>query len=70
MKEKYQMNIMMMSNAIGLQVFKNPYQNQYICQQGYHFVRDGKNIGRVLWTNNVDGYYIEKDEINTEEDSK
>lgn len=53
---------MKMSNAIGLQVFKNPYMNQYICQQGYHFVYNGENIGRILWTNNVDGYYIDKDE--------
>ena len=54
--------MMKMSNAIGLQVFKNPYVNQYVCVPGYHFVYNGENIGRILWTNNVEGYYIDKDE--------
>lgn len=61
--------LMTMSNAIGLQVNKNPYTNQYVCQAGYHFVRNGVNLGRVIWTNNVDGIYIDKDEADTEENS-
>ena len=42
---------------------KNPYCNQYIAHQGYHFTDyDGRNIGRIIWINNIDGITIEKDE--------
>lgn len=42
---------------------KNPYCNQYIAHQGYHFTDyNGRNIGRILWIKNVDGITIEKDE--------
>lgn len=50
---------------------KNPYENQYIAHQGYHFVAsDGSNLGRILWINNIEGVTIEKDEIDTCEDSE
>lgn len=56
-----------MSDAIGLKVFKNPYDNQYVCIAGYHFCKDGENLGRIIWRKptELDGIYIEKDEINT-----
>lgn len=42
---------------------KNPYEPQYIAHQGYHFVdADGRNLGRILWINKIDGITIEKDE--------
>lgn len=40
---------------------KNPYDIQHVCAFGYHFERDGKNLGRILWIKNVDGITIEKD---------
>lgn len=42
--------------------YKNPYVQQYVAPQGYHFMRDGVNYGRVMWMSNVDGITIEKDE--------
>lgn len=41
---------------------KNPYVNQYVAPQGYHFERDGVNYGRIAWFSNVNGITIEKDE--------
>lgn len=41
---------------------KNPYDIQHVCAQGYHFERNGENLGRILWTKNVEGMTIEKDE--------
>ena len=49
---------------------KNPYWNQYVAPWGWHFVYDGQNQGRIIWRNNVDGYTIEKDETNTDENSE
>lgn len=44
---------------------KNPFEHQYIANQGYHFVdSSGRNIGRILWINNIEGVMIEKDEDN------
>ena len=40
---------------------KNPYVQQYICPDGYHFERNGVNYGKVIWMSNVDGVTIEKD---------
>lgn len=62
MRERYQMK--KMSDAIGLQVNKNPYINQYVCVSGYHFVKDGENLGRIIWRKptELDGIYIDKDE--------
>lgn len=46
-------------NSIGM---KNAYHNQYVAPYGYHFVYNGVNLGRIIWTNNVEGYWIDKDE--------
>ena len=42
--------------------YKNPYVNQYVCPEGYHFERDGINYGRIAWFSNVNGIIIVKDE--------
>ena len=42
--------------------YKNPYVNQYVCPEGYHFERDGVNYGRIAWFSNVNGITIEKNE--------
>lgn len=42
--------------------YKNPYVNQYVAPDGYHFERNGVNYGRIMWMSNVDGITIEKDE--------
>lgn len=45
-------------------------QWQYVAPYGHHFMYNGVSQGRIIWTNNPDGYYIEKDdETETEEDS-
>ena len=55
---------MKMSNAIGLTVNKTPGENQYVCVHGYHFQKNGRNLGRIIWlrSNELDGIYIERDE--------
>lgn len=53
-----------------LQKYKNPYVQQYVAPLGYHFERNNINYGRIVWLSNVDGFTIEKDEINTSENSK
>lgn len=59
----YLMKILtMMMNK--LYQYKNPYYNQYVAPSYYHFEKNGENLGRVIWTNNVDGITIEKDENN------
>lgn len=45
--------------------YKNPYVNQYVCPEGYHFERDGVNYGRIAWFSNVNGITIEKNEADT-----
>ena len=45
--------------------YKNPYVNQYVCPEGYHFERDGVNYGRIAWFSNVNGITIEKNETDT-----
>ena len=45
-----------------LEQCKNPYWNQYVAPYGCHFEREGKNLGRILWINNVEGIIIVKDE--------
>lgn len=51
-----------MGNSIG--TYKNPLDNQYICPDGWHFMCNGVNVGRVIWTCSPEGYYTEKDEEN------
>ena len=48
-------------NSIGTKIFKNPYTNQYVAPYGYcFFSSDGRKLGRIIWTNNVDGICIDK----------
>lgn len=59
----YQIRRMIM-NEMGIGIYKNPWCDQYVCNQGYHFVYNGCNLGRIIWVpgNNIEGYYTEKDE--------
>ena len=57
-----------MGNAIGL--YKNPLNNQYVAPYGYAFYYQGINQGRIIWTASPEGYYIDKDEIDTTKDSE
>jgi hypothetical protein len=50
------------NEEMSIGMMKNPWCNQYVAPQGYHFVYNGQNQGRIIWTNNPDGYYIDKDE--------
>ena len=50
----------MNGTAIGTKIFKNPYTNQYVAPYRYCFFKDGRNLGRIIWVNNVDGIYIDK----------
>lgn len=56
---KYQIRRMKMNNILQ---YKNPYVNQYIAPQGYHFERDNINYGRIAWFSNVNGITIVEDE--------
>lgn len=51
-------------NSVGLKIYKNPYDDQYVAPYGFHFVRDGINMGKIIWRkpNEIDGIYIERDE--------
>lgn len=55
-------------NSIGM--YKNPLTNQYVAPYGYSFYYQGVCQGRIIWTASPEGYYIDKDEIDTEENSK
>ena len=50
--------------------YKNPLSNQYVAPYGYSFYYQGVNQGRIIWTASPEGYYIDKDEVDTEENSK
>jgi len=54
----------MRKDEMSIGMMKNPWCNQYVAPQGYHFVYNGQNLGRIVWISNnrVDGYWIEKDE--------
>lgn len=44
-----------------LEQFKNPYDSQYVAPYGYSFFNEeGKNIGRIIWRNNVKGVYLDE----------
>lgn len=47
-----------------LMQYRNPYYNQYVAPYNCHFEKDGRNLGRIIWINNVDGITIEQDEDN------
>lgn len=57
-----------MGNGIG--IYKNPLSNQYVCPEGYAFYYNGINQGRIIWTVSPEGYYVDKDENYTNENSK
>ena len=42
--------------------YKNVYDDQYVAPYGHHFVREGVNLGRILWVKDTNGITIEKDE--------
>ena len=44
-----------------LMQYRNPYYNQYVAPYNYHFEKDGRNLGRIIWIKNVDGIIIVKD---------
>lgn len=50
--------------------YKNPWNNQYVAPYGYAFYYTGINQGRIIWTSSPEGYYIDKDEINTDKNSE
>jgi len=51
----------MNGEAIGIKVLKNPYVNQYVAPYRYCFFdSEGRKLGRIIWTNKVDGIYIDK----------
>lgn len=50
--------------------YKNPLNNQYVCPEGFHFMWNDLNMGRIIWTCQPESYYVKKDEDNTDEDSK
>ena len=52
----------MNGEAIGIKIYKNPYCNQYVAPYGYAFFYNGECQGRIIWRNNVEGYYIDKEE--------
>lgn len=42
--------------------YKNPYDNQYVAPDYYCFYNsDGERLGKIIWVNNTDGIYIDKD---------
>ena len=45
-----------------MQQYNNPLnRQQYVAPYGYAFFNsEGKKLGRIIWTNNVDGIYIDK----------
>lgn len=47
---------------MGIGIYKNPMNNQYVCPEGFHFMWYGVNMGRIIWTASPEGYYVEKDE--------
>lgn len=54
--------------SIGM--YKNPWNHQYVAPEGYAFYYNGVNQGRIIWTSSPEGYYIDKDEIDTGKDSE
>lgn len=48
---------------MGIGIYKNPLNNQYVCEEGYAFYYNGINQGRIIWTANPDGYYVDKDNL-------
>lgn len=51
-------------NSIGMEIYKTPDCNQYVAPSGYAFYYNGEYQGRIIWRNNIEGYYLDKDEEN------
>ena len=49
-------------NSIGLEIYKTPDCNQYVAPSGYAFYYKGEYQGKIIWRNNIEGYYLDKDE--------
>lgn len=45
-----------------MSIFKNPYSDSYYAPYGYAFFKDGKNLGRIIHTKDIDGIYLDKSE--------
>lgn len=43
-------------------IYKNPLSHQYVAPEGYSFYYNGVNMGRIIYTSNPDGYWIDKDD--------
>lgn len=63
MYQNYHWKRKSMRNEMSVGMLKNPLCNQYVAPEGYHFVHNGQNLGRIVWINDnkVDGYTVEKD---------
>ena len=40
---------------------KSPYDDQHIAHYGYHFEKNNKNLGRIVWTKNINDFKIVQD---------
>lgn len=49
---------------IDIKQFKCPYDgcNQYVAPYRYSFFRGEKNLGRIIWENNVNGVYLDRND--------
>lgn len=47
---------------MNIKEYKNPYCNQYVAPYRYSFFRNGKNLGRIIWENNIKGIYLNNDD--------
>lgn len=45
--------------------YKNPIYEMYVAPYGFHFTRDGQNLGRILWAKDVNNITMEADEDNS-----
>lgn len=57
----------MKKNEMGIGIYKCPWSDQYVCNQGYSFYKDGRRLGRIVWlrSNELNGIYVDKDELET-----
>ena len=52
-------------NGTSIGLYKNPWCNQYVAPEGYAFYYNGINQGRIIWTASPEGYYMDKDDTET-----
>lgn len=43
-----------------MSIFKNPYGDDYYAPYRYSFFKDGKKLGRIIHTKDVNGIYLDK----------